>query len=110
MNANKLTIRANDALQKAQRIASESGHPALGPLHLLAALINEEPGGIIVPLLQKLGVPVERVRQITEGELDRLPKTSGTQLAADPALQRVINQSNTEADRMKDQYVSTEHL
>ncbi|MHC4067322.1 MAG: Clp protease N-terminal domain-containing protein, partial [Planctomycetota bacterium] len=110
MNANKLTIRANEALQKAQRIASESGHPALGPLHLLAALINEEPGGIIVPLLQKLGVPVERVRQITEGELDRLPKTSGTQLAADPALQRVIDQANSEADRMKDRYVSTEHL
>ena len=73
MNANHLTIRANQALQQAQRGASEAGHPTVGPLHLLSALINEEAGGIIVPLLQKLGPPVERIRQITDGELARLP-------------------------------------
>ena len=110
MSMNNFTIRATEALQRAQRIASEAGHPTVGPLHLLSALLNEEAGGIIVPLLQRIGAALDRVRQITGSELDRLPKTSGGQLAADPALEQVLNKARSEADGMKDQYVSTEHL
>ncbi len=109
MNHN-LTVRANEALQAAHRGAAEASHPQVTPLHLLSALVNEQAGGIIVPLLQKLGAPVDRVRQIVVGELARLPRASGAQLTADPALQQVLDAARTEADRMKDQYVSTEHL
>jgi len=110
MNTGNLTVRAAEALQRAQRTASEAGHPALGPLHLLDALLNEEAGGIIQSLLQKIGVAVDRVRQITQGELGRLPRAAGGQLGADPRLNQVIEAARRQADGMKDQYVSTEHL
>ncbi|HEY3245556.1 MAG TPA: AAA family ATPase, partial [Phycisphaerae bacterium] len=74
------------------------------------SLLSEEAGGVIVPLLQKVGVRVERIKQITESELSRLPRAVGGQLAADPALQQVLEQAQREADRLKDQFVSTEHL
>ena len=110
MSINNFTIRATEAIQRAERTASEAGHPTLGPLHLLGALLEEKSGGIIVPLLQKLGAAVDRIRQVTESELSRLPKASGGQLAPDPALRKVLDQARAEADQMKDQYVSTEHL
>ena len=110
MNNENLTVRASEALQRAQRIASEGGHPTVGPVHLLAALLGEEAGGIVAPLLQRIGVAVDRIRQITDSELKRLPKTSGGQLAADPGLQQVLKSARKEADQMKDQFVSTEHL
>ena len=64
MNGSNLTIRANQALQQAQRTAAEAGNPTVGPLHLLSALLNEEAGGIVVPLLQKLG---DQVAHVPEG-------------------------------------------
>ena len=93
MSINNFTIRATEALQQAERIASEAGHPTLGPLHLLSALLEEKSGGIIVPLLQKLGAAVDRIRQVTSSELSRLPKATGGQLAPDPALRKVLDQA-----------------
>jgi len=110
MTMDRFTIKSQEALAAAQSMASSAGHPTLTPLHLLAALIREGDGGIITPLLQKAGAHVERIRQITQSELDRLPKTTGGQLTADRTFQEVLTAAEQEAQRLKDQYISTEHL
>ena len=110
MRLDKFTVKAQEALATAQEQATASGHPQITPLHLLAALVREANGGAIVPILEKVGAPVGRIRQICQVELDRLPKAQGGQTVPDPALQQVLEAAQKEADRLKDQYVSTEHL
>jgi len=117
MNMDKLTIKAAEAVQSAQTLATSRSHGQLTPLHLLAALITDQGGpdapsggGIVVPLLQKAGANVDQVRSITESELNRLPKVSGAQLSADAKLNEVFQQAQRAADDLKDQFVSTEHL
>ena len=104
------TIKATEALSRGHQLAASMNHAQYSPLHLLAALLNEEDGGIVVPLLKKAGVVVDRLRQITEGEIDRLPKVTGTHPAADPNMQEILSTARSEADRLHDQYISTEHL
>ncbi|HKQ49841.1 MAG TPA: ATP-dependent chaperone ClpB [Phycisphaerae bacterium] len=117
MRADKLTIKAAEVLERAERLAQERGHAELTPLHLLAALVETRPsggngdaGGIAVPLLEKAGASVSQVRSITESELHRLSKVAGGSLALSRTLQEVLNKAEAIAERMKDQYVSTEHL
>ncbi len=116
MTQDQFTIKAGEAIQSAEQRARTAGHSEVTPLHLLAALVSSEShgpdarGGIIVPLLQKAGSPVEQIRQMVESELNRLPKVSGGTLAASPPFHEVIEAARKHADRMKDQYVSTEHL
>jgi ATP-dependent Clp protease ATP-binding subunit ClpB len=117
MQMDRFTIKAAEALQGAERVARTKGHSELSPLHLLAALVTPAAngeggaaGGIVVPLLQKAGVVVDRVRSITESELERLPKVSGATLAASPSFQEILRAADEEAGRLKDKYVSTEHL
>jgi ATP-dependent Clp protease ATP-binding subunit ClpB len=116
MNMDRFTIKAAEALQGADRIAREQGHSELTPLHLLGALVmptangNGGGGGIIVPLLEKAGAHVDRVRSITRSELDRLPKVSGSTLAPSRQLHDVLQAADKEAQRLKDKYISTEHL
>jgi len=107
---NKLTVKAQEAFAAAQERAQAAGHPNLEPLHLLDALVAESDGGIIVPLLENVGVKVPRLRQLIAAELARRPKAYGGQLGMDPATQEVLRQAQKEADRLKDQYISTEHL
>ncbi|MBI1826690.1 MAG: AAA family ATPase [Planctomycetes bacterium] len=107
------TVKAGEAIEAGQRLASSYGHSEFSPLHLLLALLSSDSGaegGIVTPILEKTGVPVSRVRSIAESELRRLPKVSGSQLAMSRAMQEVIESARTHADRMKDQYVSSEHL
>jgi len=113
----KLTVKASEALQDAERRAVAAGHTEVTPLHLLASLAgpvsNDDGngnGGIIVPLLKKAGAQVGQIRSIVESELGRLPKVSGGSLAPSRSFQEVLQSAQREADRMKDQYVSTEHL
>ncbi len=110
MTNDQFTIKAQEALAKGQQIASGYSHAAYTPLHLLQALLTEEDGGIVVPLLQKTGVRLDHLMQVTESELNRQPKVTGASLQADPRLQQVMAAARTEADRLKDQYISTEHL
>src|SRR5258708_4382310 len=115
MRMDKLTIKAGEALQGAERIARDNGHAELTPLHLLAALIAPAGGAesetsIVVPILQKAGAPLSQIRSIVQSELERMPKVSGASLGASRELQDVLNAAEKHADRMKDQYVSTEHL
>ena len=72
----KLTVRAQEALVRAQRLANDSQHAEVGPLHLLAGLLDEDRGGVIVPVLEKVGARVQQMRQITDSELKRLAKVS----------------------------------
>jgi len=107
----QLTVKAQDAVQNAQRLAEQYHHQQLLPLHLLAALL-EETDGIVKPLIQKIGGNQQQLTQIVSSELKRLPAVTGSQaqVAASRALMDVLEKSQATADKMRDQYVSTEHL
>ncbi|HEU4983653.1 MAG TPA: ATP-dependent chaperone ClpB [Acidobacteriaceae bacterium] len=107
----KFTVKSQEAVQAASQLASEHGNPEILPLHLLAALI-EDSEGIIVPVLEKLGVPASQLRSKVQDALAKLPKVSGggAQPGASAALNRVFEQAFKEAENFKDEYVSTEHL
>jgi ATP-dependent Clp protease ATP-binding subunit ClpB len=107
----KFTLKSQEAIQKASSLANENGQPEVLPIHLLAALV-EDREGIIVPLLQKIGVPTEQLVSSARKVIDGLPKVSGA--ASEPGLsagmQKVLNEASKEAQDFKDEYVSTEHL
>ena len=110
MNINRLTEKAQEALQAAQQLAERSGHPQIEPEHLLTTLI-EQPDGIVPSLLRRLSVEPRLVLEAVHSELKKLPKTEGgAQPALSPHLNTVVNQATAEAERLKDEYVSTEHL
>src|SRR3954454_2009416 len=109
MRLDKFTVKAQEAVARSQEIAQQRDHSEISPLHLLAALLAEEEG-VVKPVLQKLGADPARIAQIVASELERLPKATGTQLGLARETQDVFNQAQKEADRLKDEYVSTEHL
>ena len=109
MRFDKYTIKAQEAVVRAQEIARERDHSEVAPLHLLAALLAEEEG-VVRPLLQKIGANAERIGSIVQGELERLPRATGTQTGLSRDLQNVFVEAQKDADRLKDEYVSTEHL
>ena len=109
MRFDKFTVKAQEAVVRAQELAQRKNHAEILPLHLLASLL-EETEGVVRPLMQKLGANAPRIAQIVDGELERLPKATGTQLGMNRATQDVFNEAQKEADRLKDEYVSTEHL
>lgn len=105
----KLTVKAQEAVQAAQDLAANAGNPQVMPLHLLKALLDEE-GGIVRPLLDKIGIKVAQLKSIIDADLKKLPQTSGGQVGAGQAMMNVLNQAQTLAEQMKDSFVSTEHL
>jgi len=108
----KLTVKAQEAIQRANEIASEHGNPELLPVHLLAALI-EDKEGIVPPILEKIGAGPQVLLNEAYREIDRLPKVSGegaNQASMSPALNQLIERAFKEASNFKDEYVSTEHL
>jgi ATP-dependent Clp protease ATP-binding subunit ClpB len=109
MRFEKYTIKAQEAVVRAQETAQRMDHAELQPLHLLSALLAEEEG-VVQPLLQKLGVNSAALRQDLDARLERLPRATGTQLGMNRATNDVFHTAQKEADRLKDEYVSTEHL
>ena len=106
----KLTVKAQEALQEAQEIGARAGQQQIEPLHLLDALVSQG-DGIVPPLLSKLGVSPAVLQEEIEKELERLPKVSGvTQQYLSPATNDLLNKAFDEVARFKDEYVSTEHL
>ncbi len=75
MRLDRLTVKVQQAMIDAQAAAAEAGHRAVGPLHMLAALLRQE-GGLAGTLLEKVGVPADRVQSIVDSELQRLPSQS----------------------------------
>jgi len=110
MRLDKLTVKAQEALMATQGLASEAGHVAMTPLHLLAALLEQE-GGLVGPLLEKVGVPTDRIRGIVESELGRVPTQSGgAGMGMDQALSAVFTRAEKEARELGDDFTSVEHL
>src|SRR2546430_913429 len=109
MRLDKFTVKAQEAVARSQELAQQRDHSEISPLHLLASLLAEEEG-VVKPVLQKLGADPARIAQIVASELERLPKATGTQLGMSRTVQDVFQTAQKEADRLKDEYVSTEHL
>ncbi len=110
MRLDRLTIKSQEALQRAQAIASEGRHTELLPEHVMAALL-EQSEGIVVPVLQKLGVEPSAVAAAAEDALRKIPPVTGAQqIYISERLRRVLETAQKEADRLKDEYVSTEHI
>jgi len=107
----KFTVKAQEAVQRANELASEHGNAEVLPLHLLAALI-EDKDGIVPPVLEKIGIGPQAVLSDLYGEIDRLPKVSGesAQATLSPAVNQLLERAFKEAANFKDEYVSTEHL
>ncbi|MBM4275864.1 MAG: AAA family ATPase, partial [Deltaproteobacteria bacterium] len=110
MRLDKLTFKAQEALQGSQELARRLNHNQLEPAHLLRTLLAQEEG-LIRPLLQKMEVDPQKILQGVDQTLTRLPRISGeAQVYISPALNKVLDEAFKQADRMKDEYVSTEHL
>jgi len=106
----KMTVKAQEALQQAQEIAGSRQNQAVEPIHLLAALVQQA-DGVVPPLLARLGIRGELLTQDIEREIERLPKVQGfAQQHLSRALNDALERSFDEATKFKDEYVSTEHL
>jgi ATP-dependent Clp protease ATP-binding subunit ClpB len=106
----KLTLKAQEAVTKAQELAADQGHAQIDPLHLLAALLAET-DGIVSPILEKIGVNRGQLEKIVQAELSHFAKVSGgTPPQVGRELNQVLDAAAREADTMKDEFVSTEHL
>ena len=107
----KFTVKAQEAVQRANELASERGNPELLPIHLLGALI-EDREGIVPPVLEKIGIGPQSVLNELYQEIEKLPKVSGAsaQATMSSQLNQLLDRAFKEADTFKDEYVSTEHL
>ncbi|MCL4812728.1 MAG: ATP-dependent chaperone ClpB [Vicinamibacteraceae bacterium] len=110
MNFNKLTEKAQEAVLTAQQDAERASHAQIDPEHLALALV-EQRDGVVPSVLRKLGADPARVAERLRGDLDRRPKAYGsTQVGFSPRLRAIFDAAFAEAERMKDEFVSTEHL
>lgn len=110
MRHDKLTLKAQEALVESERLASEHSHPQIEPEHLLRVLLDQAEG-VIPPVLSKLGVGREVLSGEIEKALARLPKVQGVgNRPISGALDSVLEAAFSQADRLRDEYVSTEHL
>lgn len=106
----KLTTKAQQAVANAQTMAGGKGHPEVTTLHLLGSLL-EETDGIVLPLIKKIGAPTEQLKQMVDGEIERLPSASGGSTPVpDAELQKVFKAASQSATTMEDEFISTEHL
>ncbi len=113
MQPDRFTIKSQEALQAAQRLADERRNPQTMPEHVLAVLLEQE-GGIVVPMLRKLGVDPAAVRQDNGRALDALPQIQGA-ATPEPAggsseLVQILRDAEKQMRELGDEYVSTEHL
>jgi len=106
----KMTVKAQEAVEESQEIAARHENQSIEPLHLLVALV-EQKDGVVPPLLARLGIRNELLMQDVNREIGRLPKVQGFgQHNMSRALNDVLERSFDEAEKFKDEYVSTEHI
>ena len=106
----KLTIKAQEAIVGAQSLAASQGNPEIEGLHLLSTLL-EDPAGVVVALLKKIGTQLDKLQSTTASELQRLPRSSNSrQPGISASLQKGLEAAASSAEGMKDEFVSTEHL
>src|SRR5215210_3084673 len=109
INPDRLTVKTGEALNEAVSLARRAGNPQVYDLHLLLALLSQDEG-IVVPILQKLGVNVTDFRRRAEAEAARYPKQSDAQPSVSRELNQVLDRADKEARELGDEYVSTEHV
>jgi ATP-dependent Clp protease ATP-binding subunit ClpB len=112
MNLDRFTVKAQEALQSAQQIAHQHQNQEIDGEHLLLALIDQE-DGLVRPVLEKLGVPVAQMSADLEQAIQKRVKVQGTSSAdtfLGSSLKKALDTANAEASKLKDEYVSTEHL
>jgi len=106
----KFTVKSQELLQSAQEQAEEYGNQAIEPIHMVTAMLEDE-HGVVMSILQKIGIPVDMLKRDVKQALERLPTVSGAgsvYLSGDG--KKVLDQAFSQARDMKDQYVSLEHL
>jgi ATP-dependent Clp protease ATP-binding subunit ClpB len=112
-NFHRFTIKAQEALQNAQEIAAKKNHGELKALHLLAALLEDEQS-LVIPLLERGGVNIEKLNEQIDFELDRIPpilsNSNVGQLYLSTELMKILDQAAKVASQQKDEFVSCEHL
>ncbi|MFZ5496668.1 MAG: ATP-dependent chaperone ClpB [Verrucomicrobiota bacterium] len=113
MNPEKMTVMSRQAVQEAQNEARRRSHNEVETWHLLAALLAQE-GGIVPSLVEKLGLTVSALQLAANRELDRLPKVTGSvdvsKIYVTQALNEVLTRAEEEAAKLKDEFMSVEHL
>ncbi len=110
MNLNRFTTKSAEAIQGAMQLAGKLKHSTIEPLHLFVVLLKQ-PKGIVSSLLQKLEKDPDRISQRVRDQLSKKPTTSEpTQAYVSRELNKVFNQAETEAGKLNDEYISTEHL
>jgi ATP-dependent Clp protease ATP-binding subunit ClpB len=109
INPDRLTVKSGEALNEAVSVARRAGNPVVYDLHLLLALLAQDEG-IVVPVLQKLGVSVASLRDQAQREAARYPKQSDAQPNVSRELNQVFDRAEKEAKDLGDEFVSTEHM
>ena len=109
ISADRCTVKASEALNAAVDLARRAGNPQVYDTHLLAALLDQDES-IVVPILQKLGSSVSKLRENVARETARYPKQSDAQPNASRELNNVVDRAEAEAKALGDEYISTEHM
>jgi ATP-dependent Clp protease ATP-binding subunit ClpB len=109
MNINKFTEKAQEAVMTAQNLASEFTHSEIVPEHLLVALV-EQSGGIVPSILRKLALDPAKAAADARGLLKSLPQAYGADVRFSPRMKLIFDSAQAEAQRLQDEFVSTEHL
>ena len=113
MKFDKFTMKAQEAFASAQQLAMSKSNTVLSPLHLLKVL-TDDAEGMLVLILKKIGSNIQRISEMTDSEVDRLAKGTGTgagpMMMPDPAFGQVVLDAQNRADKMGDEYLSVEHL
>lgn len=109
MNAQRFTIRSQETLQAMQALAQSYGHQEIRDLHLLAAMLQQQ-DSLVLPVLQKLEVVPATLSSKVEDELKKLPRVSGAQVYLSKEVLDILHQSEREAERLQDEYISLEHI
>ena len=112
MSPDRLTIKAQEALQQAHQVAQRNSNQEVDTVHLLAALLEQQEG-LVPAVLDKLGLPVPVLAAAVQREIDRKPKVHGDPSAdrfLSPALKKTLDAAATQASQLHDEYISAEHL
>ncbi len=110
MKFDKFTVKAQEAMATSQQLAMARSHTVVTPLHILYALLDDEQG-LATMILEKIGSNADRIKQMTDSELNRLPTgQSGGMIMPDPAFSQVVLDAQNKADKLGDEFLSVEHI
>jgi ATP-dependent Clp protease ATP-binding subunit ClpB len=110
MKFDKFTVKAQEAMATSQQLAMARSHTVLTPLHILYALLDDEQG-LAALILEKIGSNADRIRQMADSELNRLPTgQTGGMIMPDPAFSQVVLDAQNKADKLGDEFLSVEHI